>query len=510
MKRALLSVSDKTGIVDFAKQLSAHGIEIVSTGGTAELLAERGVLVRAVADVTGMPEMMGGRLKTLHPKVLGGLLARRDVDAEDMKAHEIEPIDLVVVNLYPFGQVIKKPGVTQEQAIENIDIGGPTMIRAAAKNWKYVAVVVDPIDYDRVLAELVEHGSISADLRKSLMVKAFQHTAYYDSLIGRYFSWPMAGQDSLVQQLTIGWTKVDQMRYGENPHQIGALYRDPISTETSVVDARILQGKKLSYNNVMDADAAFRCVREFPAPAAVIVKHTNPCGVAVDKDITSAFRRAYNADRLSAFGGIVALNRKCTKEIAGDLSKVFVEIVLAPEIDPEALTVFAGKPNVRVLATGLMTPAIDALELRQVVGGVLVHNRAPYTLTPSDLSIVTKISPTPEQIHDLLFAWTVAKFVKSNTIVVAKGGVTLGVGAGQMSRVDSTHVAIAKAGQGATGAVLASDAFFPFRDSIDAIARAGISAIIQPGGSIKDQEVIEACNEYNIAMVFTGKRAFLH
>ncbi len=503
--RCLISVSDKSGIVDFSQQLSARGIELVSTGGTADLLAERGVSVKAVADVTGMPEMMGGRVKTLHPKILGGILARRGTDEADMKSQGIEPIDLVVVNLYPFGAVIKKPNVADSEAIENIDIGGPTMIRAAAKNWQHVAVVVDPSDYEKVLSELNDKGVLSDEFRRALMVKAFQHTAYYDSLIGRYF-----GDRSFTSTMTMGWNKVDEMRYGENPHQNGALYADPLSTETSVVNAEILQGKKLSYNNVMDADAAFRCVREFSEPAAVVVKHTNPCGVAVDKDITSAFRRAYDADRLSAFGGIVALNKKCTKEIAEDLSKVFVEIVLAPEIDPEALTVFAGKPNVRVLATGAMSPAVDALEMRQVVGGVLVQNRAPYHLTASDLSVVTQKNPTPEQIQDLLFAWTVAKFVKSNTIVVSKGGVTLGVGAGQMSRVDSTHVAIAKAGDDAKGAVLASDAFFPFRDSIDAIAKAGISAIIQPGGSLKDEEVIAACNEHGIAMVFTGKRAFLH
>ncbi len=505
MKRALISASDKTGIVDFAGQLSAHGIELISTGGTADLLAERGVPVKAVADVTGMPEMMGGRVKTLHPKILGGILARRGTDEADMQAHGIEPIDLVVVNLYPFGSVIKKPNVTDSEAIENIDIGGPTMIRAAAKNWKHVAVVVDPADYEKVLSELNDKGDLPDEFRRALMVKAFQHTAYYDSLIGRYF-----GDQSFTSTMTMGWNKVDEMRYGENPQQAGALYADPLSREPSVVNAKILQGKKLSYNNVMDADGAFKCVREFPEPTAVVIKHTNPCGVATATDITTAFHRAYEADALSAFGGIVALNRPCTKEIAESLSKVFVEIVLAPSLEAGALEVFATKPNVRVLELGELRPMIDALELRQVVGGVLVQNRAPYQLASADLNIVTDTKPSDEQLHELLFAWTVCRFVKSNAIVLTSAGVTLGVGAGQMSRVDSTKIALEKAGEKARGSVLASDAFFPFRDSIDAIAAAGVKAIIQPGGSVKDKEVIATCNEHGIAMVFTGKRAFMH
>lgn len=505
IQRCLISVSDKTGIVDFAQQLSAHGIELVSTGGTAELLSERGVAVKAVADITGMPEMMGGRVKTLHPKILGGMLARRGTDDADMKEHGIEPIDLVVVNLYPFGTVIKRPNITDTEAIENIDIGGPTMIRAAAKNWKHVAVVVDPTDYEKVLAELNDNGNLSDDVRRSLMIKAFQHTAYYDSLIGRYF-----GDQSFTPTMTMGWNKVDEMRYGENPQQVGALYADPLSRESSVVNAKILQGKKLSYNNVMDADGAFKCVREFSEPAAVVVKHTNPCGVATAVDITTAFHRAYEADALSAFGGIVALNRACTKEIAESLSKVFVEIVLAPSLEDGVLEIFAKKPNVRVLELGELRPMVDALELRQVVGGVLVQNRAPYQLTVSDLVVVTETKPSDEQFHELLFAWTVCRFVKSNAIALTSGGVTLGVGAGQMSRVDSTKIALEKAGEKARGSVLASDAFFPFRDSIDAIAKTGVKAIIQPGGSVKDKEVIAACNEYGITMVFTGKRAFMH
>ena len=504
--RCLISVSDKTGIVEFARELRDFGIELISTGGTARALRAAGIAVREVSEVTNMPEMMGGRLKTLHPAILGALLARREKDREDMERHGIQPIDLVVVHCYPFEETARKEGVREEELIENIDIGGPTMVRAAAKNGESVAGVVDPKEYARVAGELRERGGISRPFRKELMVKAFQYTAYYDATIARYFS--SAGVFPAFY--TIGFSKADELRYGENPHQRGALYNDPLSRETSIVDAEVLQGKKISYNNIMDADAALRCVREFEKPAAVIVKHANPCGVAVADDITTAFRHAYESDRLSAFGGIVALNRACTKEIASDLSRVFVEVVVAPEIDADAREMFAAKSTVRVLKLGAFRSSNSALDLRQVIGGVLIGDRGSSAVLEAELNVVTQERLTDGQYQDLLFAWTVCRFVKSNAIVLAKDGMTVGVGAGQMSRVESVRIALSKAGERARLAVLASDAFFPFRDSIDAIAKEGIAAIIQPGGSLKDKEVIGACNEHGIAMVFTGKRAFLH
>jgi len=499
LRRALVSVSNKQGIEEFCRELASLGVEIISTGGTAKSLQAAGITVRSIDDLTGFPEMMDGRVKTLHPNVHGGILAVRD-NPEHMaaaKAHGIEMIDLVVVNLYPFEA---KPG------IENIDIGGPSMVRSAAKNFKYVGVVVDPNDYSKILQELREQSSLSDTTRHYLMQKAFAHTAYYDSLIANH----MNVNHTFTDQLTFGYRKVDDLRYGENPHQAAAYYRSPFVQETSIPQAEIIQGKQLSYNNIMDADAALRIVKEFDQPAATVIKHTNPCGTAIAEDITTAFTKAYQADALSAFGGIVALNRPCTTEIAQFLTTVFVEVVLAPDFSAEALALFAKKSKVRLLKLGDITRTDKRWETRNIAGGILVQESNTYQLTPADIQVVTTAQPTPEQLQDLLFAWSVDKYVKSNSIVIAKGGVTLGVGAGQMSRIESVNIALQKAGQNVAGAVLASDAFFPFRDSIDAIAKTGVAAIIQPGGSIKDADVIAAANEHNLPMVFTGHRAFLH
>lgn len=509
IKRALISVSNKEGLVPFATQLANLGIEIVSTGGTADRLEERGVPVRGIEQLTGFPEMMDGRLKTLHPKVHGGILALRDDPGHQtaMKEHDIEPIDLVVVNLYPFEATVNNPEATPQDIIENIDIGGPTMVRAAAKNYKYVGIVTDPNDYDLILKEITEHQALNEETRYRLMQKAFAHTAYYDSMIANH----MNTTHEFSDQLTFGYTKVAAMRYGENPHQAAAFYKEPFIKETSIANAEVIQGKELSYNNTMDADAALRVAKEFIGQsAAVVIKHGNPCGVAVDADINQAFHKAFAADLQSSFGGIVALTQPCTKEIAEYLATVFIEVVLAPEFEPGVLEVFAKKPNVRVLRVGNITVAKDLWETKQVSGGVLVQQVNRHHVTESDIKVQTDQAPTADQLRDLLFAWKVVKQVKSNAIVLVQDGVTVGIGAGQMSRVDSVRMALWKAGDNAKGCVLASDAFFPFRDSIDAMAPEGIAAIIQPGGSIKDNEVIAAANEHSIPMVFTEHRAFLH
>lgn len=499
LRRALVSVSDKTGIESFCQGLAALGIEIVSTGGTAKQLQAAGVPVRSIDDLTGFPEMMDGRVKTLHPMVHGGILAVRD-KADHMASvqeHGIELIDLVVVNLYPFEA---KPG------IENIDIGGPAMVRSAAKNFQYVGVVVDPQDYDMILEELKANQSLSDDTRYNLMQKAFAHTGYYDSMIANY----MNKTKAFTKELSFGYRKVADLRYGENPHQPAAYYTEPLTTVTSITKAEIIQGKQLSYNNIMDADAALRIVLEFDQPAATVIKHTNPCGTAVADDITTAFNKAYEADSISAFGGIVALNRTCTAAITETLSKKFVEIILAPDFEPEAVAMMQKKPNVRLLKLGELKRPEGTWETRKILGGALLQASDTKIITVADLQFVTNMKPSEQQIQDLLFAWAVCKHVKSNAIVVANGGVTLGVGAGQMSRIDSVGIALSKAGDKAKGAVLASDAFFPFRDSIEALAKAGIAAIIQPGGSKNDADVIAACEAANIPMVFTGFRSFLH
>ncbi len=512
IKRALISVSNKNGLVDFTRELSALGVEIISTGGTAKTLSEADIKVVEISDFTGFPEMMDGRVKTLHPLVHAGILGLRDKHLEQAKQREIKWIDLVICNLYPFAETIAKPNVAEEQAIENIDIGGPTMIRSAAKNIGWVGVVVDFNDYIPLLQELKEHGGLTYDTRKKLSAKAFAHTANYDAVIDNYFN-----KNKFPETLNLTFHKYYDLRYGENPHQEACVYKDlnsrlrgNDSSGCNILNAKIIQGKRLSYNNIGDADGALATLKEFDKPACVVVKHANPCGVAVGDDITEVFKRAYNADALSAFGGIIALNKTCNKEIAEEIAKVFAEIVLAPDYEPEALKILAKKKNLRVLELGTITPLKPMLEFKHVSGGLLLQNTDIKIVNNEDIKVVTKKQPTETELSDMLFAWKVLKHIKSNGILIAKNNTTLGVGAGQVSRVDAVDMAIKKSADKISGSILASDAFFPFRDSIDKIAPTGIKAIIQPGGSIKDQEVIDACDECGIAMVFTGVRCFKH
>ncbi len=505
VKRALISVSDKTGLAEFATVLAAQGVEIISTGGTAKALATAGIKTIEISDFTNFPEMMDGRVKTLHPLVHGGILGLRDEHAAVAKEHNIKWIDLVVCNLYPFGTTIQKPGVTPDEALANVDIGGPSMIRSAAKNVGWVGVVVDPGDYGQIAEELQNNGGLTVELRQKLSAKAFGHTAAYDSLISRYFS-----NESYPNELTLGYKKLYDVRYGENPHQTGCVYIEPYNPEPTILNAKIHQGKQLSYNNLNDADGAWLTLREFTEPACVVVKHANPCGVAVGHDITEVFKRAYTADALSAFGGVIALNRTCTKAIAEEIAKVFAEIVLAPNFEPEALAILATKKNLRVLEMTTVQPLTPQKEYRFIAGGLLAQDRDVNTVRSSDLKIVTKKQPSADELATMLFAWPVLKHMKSNAILIAKNNTTVGVGVGQVSRVDAVDIALKKAGNNLAGSILASDAFFPFRDSIDKLAGTGITAIIQPGGSIKDQEVIDACNELGIAMAFTGIRCFKH
>ena len=513
--RALLSVSDKTGIVELARELAALGVALLSTGGTAKALREAGIDVTDVSDVTGFPEIMDGRVKTLHPKIHGGLLGRRGVDDAVMAQHGIAPIDLLVVNLYPFAQTVAKPGCTYDDAVENIDIGGPAMLRAAAKNHARTSVVVDPADYAALL-DALKAGGTGAAQRRAFAAKAYAHTAAYDGQIASWLS-PRAADPDAPE----AWPKTfhaslhlaSALRYGENPHQRGALYLEAGAPQGIVATARFLQGKELSYNNLADADAALECVKAFDAPACVIVKHANPCGVAVAADLMTAYDRAYAVDPTSAFGGIIAFNRELDAATAGEiLKRQFVEVVIAPSIAADALPLFAKKANVRVLATGgLRTHA--GFEYKRIAGGLLVQDADSDALTAADLKIVTAKAPTETQLRDLLFAWKVAMHVKSNAIVYAKDLQTVGIGAGQMSRVVSAKIASLKAeeaGLVVPGSVMASDAFFPFRDGIDAAAAAGIAAVIQPGGSMRDAEVIAAADEHGMAMVFTGRRHFRH
>lgn len=513
IKRALISVSDKTGIIELAQGLHELGVEIISTGGTAKAIRDAGIPAKDISELTNFPEMMEGRVKTLHPLVHGGILGRRDTHAEIAKEHGIAWIDLVVCNLYPFSATIQKPGVTEDEAIENIDIGGPTMIRSAAKNVGWVTVAVDPADYPMILEEAKQ--GISFETRKKLMMKAFGHTAQYDAIIHRYFTnpSPAAGEESkpiFHDTLTLSFNKFYDLRYGENPHQAACVYKEPNNTDHNILNAKIHQGKQLSYNNINDADGALALTREFREPACVVVKHANPCGVAVGENITEVFERAYNADALSAFGGIISLNRPCTKAIAEAIAKVFAEIVIAPSFEPEALIVLSQKKNLRVLEVGELAPLSPKQEFRYVDGGLLVQDKDVHVITREDLKVVTIAQPTESQISTMLFAWKVLKYMKSNAILLAKENATVGVGVGQVSRVDAVDIAIKKAAANLPGSILASDAFFPFRDSIDKIAAAGIKAIIQPGGSVKDEDVIAACNEHGIAMVFTGVRCFKH
>lgn len=515
-KQALISVSDKTGVVPFARELQKLGYHILSTGGTAKLLLQEGVECQEVADYTGFPEMLDGRVKTLNPKIHAGILARRP-DPEHMKAladHDIDPIDLVVVNLYPFEQTIARPDCTFELAIENIDIGGPTMIRAAAKNHESVAVVVDPADYDRVLEEIRREGGVTAATRLMLAKKVFAHTARYDGMITNYLtSLDEEGhRGRFPQVLTRQWEKVQDMRYGENPHQAAAFYRE-VSVAPGLLAGYVqLQGKELSYNNIADSDAAWECARSFDAPACVIIKHANPCGVAIGKNDAEAYRKAFMTDSKSAFGGILAFNREVSGECAQLVSKQFAEVIIAPSYSKEALEVFGAKKNLRLLTVSNGKAAND-YDFKRVGGGLLVQTPDTQLCDASSLRCVTERKPTSQQVADLMFAWNVARFVKSNTIVYVRDGMTLGVGAGQMSRVDSARIAALKAeeaGLSLEGSVAASDAFFPFRDGLDVVVDAGCTAVIQPGGSIRDDEVIAAANERGIAMVFTGERHFRH
>ncbi len=518
--RALLSVSDKRGLPEFGRFLGARKVHLLSTGGTAKLLLDTGIDVTEVADHTGFPEIMDGRVKTLHPKIHGGLLGRRGIDDATMATHDIDPIDLLVVNLYPFRETIAAPNCTLADAIENIDIGGPAMLRAAAKNHAGVCVVVDPDDYPRIIAEMqANDGCVSADLCFDLAAKAFAHTASYDQAIGRYLAsakleQPPGGQ-ILPPHLCLDFDQQAMLRYGENPHQQAAFYRDRNAPAGSLGGAKQHQGKDLSYNNIADTDAAWECVGQFDAPACVIVKHANPCGVAIASECLAAYNLAYATDPTSAYGGIIAFNRALSADTAqAIIDRQFVEVIIAPEVSDEALSVLSKKPNIRVLSTASAAPANDsALQLKQVSGGLLAQTRDDRIIAASDLTTVTRSKATAKQLDDLLFSWKIVKFVKSNAIVFCRGGQTLGIGAGQMSRVYSARVAAIKAadaGLAIEGSVMASDAFFPFRDTIDQAAEMGVVAIIQPGGSMRDQEVIDAADAHGISMVFTGVRHFRH
>ena len=516
VRRALISVSDKTGIVDFARGLAGHGVELLSTGGTYRLLREEGLEVTEISSYTGFPEMMDGRVKTLHPKVHGGILARRGMDDEVMAEHEIQPIDMVVVNLYPFEQTVAKPDCTLEDAIENIDIGGPTMVRAAAKNHEFVTIVVNAGDYACILEELESSdGSTSRKTRFDLAIRAYEHTAAYDAAIANHFGQLVdGGSEGFPRTFSQQFLRVQEMRYGENPHQAAAFYREHNPAEAGIATANQLQGKALSYNNVADTDAALECVKNFDQPACVIVKHANPCGVAVAENLLAAYQAAFATDPESAFGGIIAFNRELDAETAAAIiEKQFVEVIVAPSVSEAALAATAAKENVRVLSCGSWETPQPALDYKRVNGGLLVQDRDLGMVGLDDIKVVSKKQPTEQQLGDLLFAWKVAKFVKSNAIVYASGGQTIGVGAGQMSRVNSARIAAIKAehaGLPVAGSAMASDAFFPFRDGIDNAAAVGISAVIQPGGSIRDEEVIAAADEHDMAMVFTGMRHFRH
>jgi phosphoribosylaminoimidazolecarboxamide formyltransferase/IMP cyclohydrolase len=514
--RALLSVSDKTGIVELARALRGWGVEIISTGGTATVLREAGVEVLEISDVTGFPEMMDGRVKTLHPRIHGGLLALRDNPAHvaAMSEHDIEPIDMVVVNLYPFEQTIAREGVTLEEAVEQIDIGGPSMIRSAAKNWRDVAVITSPEMYKKIISEMEHHaGSLTLLTRKALAKSAFLRTSLYDAAIYSYLNKEPQEEDSLPVNMAIHLAKLSDLRYGENPHQRAALYAFAGDEEQAIVNgvarAELLGGKEMSFNNYVDADAAWQLVCDFDELACAIIKHTNPAGVALGQSTEEAYRRALATDPVSAFGGIVAFNRTVDEAAARALTEIFTEVIIAPDYDEAALSALRAKKNLRVLRMGQPGRA-GGMEYRQVTGGMLVQSRDTHMLKREDLKVVTTRAPSEEEIRALLFAWTVCKHTKSNAIVYAREGQTIGVGAGQMSRVDSVKLGAMRAQLPLEHSVIASDAFFPFRDGVDEAARHQISAVIQPGGSMRDDEVIAAANEHNLAMVFTGVRHFKH
>jgi len=519
VQRALISVSNKEGLLEFARELARRGVQIISTGGTARLLRGEGIEAVDVSAVTGFPEIMDGRVKTLHPKIHGGLLGRRGTDEDVMREHGIEAIDLVVVNLYPFAATIAQPGCTFEDAVENIDIGGPAMVRAAAKNHARVAIVVDPLDYGTVLAEMErEDGAVSDATRLRLAAKAYAHTAQYDAMVASYLSQAVrsggAAAADFPDLLPLQFRKRLDLRYGENPHQQAAFYVASDAQGASVGSASQLQGKELSFNNLADADTALECVRQFEAPACVIVKHANPCGVAVAATIRAAYDNAYRTDPTSAFGGIIAFNRALDAETASAIvERQFVEVIIVPSVEPEAREICSKKENVRLLVTGPFTPSNSRVEMRSVNGGLLVQTRDLDMVAPADFKVVTRRAPTAQELLDLAFAWQVCKYVKSNAIIFARDGMTIGIGAGQMSRVYSTRIAAMKARDGGlepSGSAMASDAFFPFRDGLDAAAEHGIKAVIQPGGSLRDSEVVAAADEHGIAMVFTGMRHFRH
>ena len=516
VKRALISVSDKSGIVEFASALRDMGVELLSTGGTYRLLQDNGLEVTEVAEYTGFPEMMDGRVKTLHPKVHGGILARRGQDDAVMAEHGIDAIDMVVVNLYPFAATVANLDCSLEDAIENIDIGGPTMVRAAAKNHRFVNIVVNAPDYAQILAQMqANNGATSLETRFNLAIKAYEHTAAYDGAIANHFGKLVpGGSQNFSRTFNTQFHKVQEMRYGENPHQQAAFYVEANPAEAGIATARQLQGKELSYNNVADTDAALECVKNFDEPACVIVKHANPCGVAMASDIGKAYDQAFATDPESAFGGIIAFNRELDAATATAIvERQFVEVIIAPRVSDEATAVVAEKKNVRLLTCGEWSTPVAALDFKRVNGGLLVQDRDLGMVSAGDLKVVSKVQPTEQQMQDLLFAWKIAKFVKSNAIIYAANGQTIGVGAGQMSRINSARIAGIKAehaGLEVKGSVMASDAFFPFRDGIDSAGQAGIAAVIQPGGSIRDEEVIAAADEHGMAMVFTGMRHFRH
>ena len=509
-KRALISVSDKTGIVEFAKGLKEAGFEIISTGGTKKALQDNGIEVIGISDVTGFPEILDGRVKTLHPNVHAAVLAKHgEADhAAQLAEHHIEPIQLVCVNLYPFQSTIAKPNVTVEDAIENIDIGGPTMLRSSAKNHEYVTVVVDAHDYPSILSELQENGEVSKVTKRRLAAKVFRHTAAYDAVISEYMT-ELAGEEN-PESLTVTYELKQPLRYGENPHQKAAFYKKPLGSVFSIAEANQLHGKELSYNNINDADAALQIVREFEEPAAVAVKHMNPCGVGIGQTIFEAFEKAYEADSTSIFGGIIALNREVDKATAEKLHEIFLEIVIAPAFSDEALEVLTSKKNIRLLTIDFQSEQKPERKLTTIEGGLLVQDRDTYSLKDANVKIATKRKPTEEEWKALELGWKIVKHVKSNAIVLCDQQMTLGVGAGQMNRVGSAKIALEQAGERAAGSAMASDAFFPMDDTVEAAAKAGVTAIIQPGGSVKDEDSIKKADEYGIAMVFTGVRHFKH
>ena len=505
IKRAIISVYDKTGVIEFAQALNNIGVELLTTGGTAKSLQAADITLTDVSDYTQFPEIMDGRVKTINPLIAGGILGLRDQHATDANANNIKWIDLVVCNLYPFPKVILQEDCDLALALENVDIGGPTMIRSAAKNTGWVCVVIDPDDYSTITNELNSSGEISFETRQRFSAKAFGRTAQYDTLIHNFLK-----DEDLSEDFSLTYIKHSKMRYGENPHQQAAAYQNPGDRSNNILNAKIHQGKQLSYNNIMDADGALACVREFDEPTCVVVKHANPCGVATGDDLLDVYTRAFNADSLSAFGGIIAFNCICTADVAQAITSVFVEIVLAPDFELEALEIFKKKKNLRVLGIGPFGKRTPKLEVRNVDGGLIVQDTDTKNLTREHFKTVTKVKPSEKDIETALFTWKVLRHAKSNSVLIAKDNTTVGLGAGQVSRVDAVHMALRKGGENVKGGVLASDAFFPFRDSIDAIKDSGIKAVIQPGGSIRDQEVIGACDEYDIAMIFTGTRCFKH